>query len=199
MSTVKTVEYFNTCPSCGAANDGSEICAYCGGTLVNRRIIEEVAEPLQATFRREDMHLPVIKGKNGSVSGFMKVFCGLFGGIFLGVSTVLFCTFAGVGFLEWWLIPFFGLFWTIGLGAFIPLIRASAANKRCESNPTIRGQVRGYANSSVSINGSPAKNIRLRIEDGSPRIVELNTMETSEPYPIGSFVNLRTDGTYYLM
>ena len=59
--------------------------------------------------------------------------------------------------------------------------------------------MRGYANSSVSINGSPAKNIRLRIEDGSPRIVELNTMETSEPYPIGSFVNLRTDGTYYLM
>lgn len=194
MRTVETIEYYEECPACGASNDGSGVCSYCGSSLMKSRTVQQIDQPLEDVLSEEDRNLPLVKGKCATVNTFLKLFCPLFGGIFLVVPTFISGVFFASGMMALWLIPFFSLFWIIGVGGFAPLVRAFRRNKRCKNGAQMVALVRGYSNSSTSTNGTPTKNICLRIEQGGPYLVEFNTGETKRLYPVGSRVLVRTDG-----
>lgn len=191
MNTVETLEYHESCPGCGASNDGTGVCPYCGSSMIkSRRISKSTQNPADAVYA-EDMGLAVVKAKSGEVNSFLKIFCPLFGGIFIAVPTILFFAFLSFGLMEFWLVGFFSLFWIIGFGSLVPLIASISRNRKCKSGKRLRGIVRGYSNSNISINGAPALNIRIRVEDAQPFLVQFNTGETSQEYPIGAHLFLR--------
>lgn len=199
MSTIETLEYYESCPGCGASNDGSGVCPYCGSSMIKSRKISKPARSIEDTFREEDRGLPVVKGKSGEINSFMKFFCPLFGGIFITVPTALFFAFAGAGLMEFWLIGFFSIFWLIGFGSLVPFIANIARNMKCKRGKRVMGTVRSYENSTITVNGSPALILRIRVDDTNPYIVQINTGESTREYSVGSRLVLRVNDDCYLI
>lgn len=199
MSTVEKIEYYSTCPSCGAPSDPSGTCPYCGSSLVKNRVVTELDASEEDAILQEDMSLPIVKGKCGKVDSFFKIFCPLFGGIFVLVPTILCVAFSVVRFLNAFMFLFCLPFFAIGLGALIPLFVAMSNEKKCLEGQRLVGIVRGYENSSVSVNGSPVKIIRVRVDEGGSRLIVFSTGNAQRTYPIGSKIVLRNSGEHYLI
>lgn len=199
MSTVQTTQYHSICPSCGAAHDGSGVCAYCGASMVASQQVTQVNETPEQTMMREDAGLPLVKGKSGQISGFMKVFCILFGGIFLFVPTFLILCFAAVGLFDPLFLASFAVFPIVGIGALTPVVRASAIKKRCMAGRRLNAVVRYYVDGDYLVNDKPVQILRLRTEEPQPRIIELNMGESKQSYAPGMRLTLANDEDYFVI
>lgn len=199
MAKIEKIEYYETCPNCGAANSGQETCLYCGTLLIKRRIFEETdSESLEERFKQEDSYLPVIHGKSGKVDTFLKIFCPIFGGVFLLVPTFLCIMFSSLGMMEAWVLGMFSIFWIVGAGSLLPLIISISNSKKCKNGTVITGMVRGYENGLYSINDSPVKIVLLKItQDGQDKILKLNTGKTSKSYALGAILRIRNYQNIY--
>lgn len=196
MSTIERVEYYSGCPSCGAASEGKEVCPYCGTSLVKKRYMIEVEESAEDIIAREDAGLPVVRGALVGSSGmdtFLKVFCPLFGGIFVGVSLVLMIAFGASGllFLDPFMILFFVPFLLIGFGAFVPLFVMASRKSKVKNGRQVPGIVRGYEDGGYQVNGRTVQNMRVRINDGGQvKLLILSTGSANKPYPVDSSINM---------
>lgn len=201
--TVVNIEYHSVCPACGAAGGGREICEYCGANLIKNRSEESFGEgSLEERNAMEDLGLPIEHGKSCETDKFMLMFCLIFGGMFVTVPTILCVVFISVGIFFWPMIFFFGIFWVIGFGALMPIILPAVNRKKCKQGPVVTGELRGYEESMVMMNGRPILNMRIRMWDSarnSDKIVLLSSGETVRRYPAGAQMSFRNSGKYYML
>lgn len=203
MATIENIEYYVECPSCGAHKEDADFCQYCGTSLIKSRTVTSAdSERLTDVFFREDHGLKRVEGKTSDFPKELKLFCALFGGLFLFVPTFLCFVFMAVGIFEIWLLLFFGIFWVIGAASFIPWIRANKARSNTAHGTVLVGIVRGYENSNISVNDRPVQKVMLRLscpDDPSyqPIILHLNTGSTNCKWPLGEKLVLRNWQDYY--
>lgn len=203
MSGYQTIEYYQTCPSCGANNNGKEFCEYCGSSLVKSTTRTEYESPVKAqeyANEAEDAMLPIIEGKYCGIDSFLLLFCPIFGGGFILIPTILCIAFVSSGIMEGWAYAMFGLFWMIGIGAMIPLFVSISRSAKCKKGERITGIVRGYEEDhSVLINGRPRLCVRILVEhNGTPSILVLSTGGTNRRYALGQQVTLRNYDDKYV-
>ncbi|MDO4183295.1 MAG: hypothetical protein Q4E12_06805 [Coriobacteriia bacterium] len=200
MGRVETIEYYDRCPSCGAAADGDGICDYCGASLVRRRTTTETNESFEDMALREDRGLPVEKAKVAGMSGSMKFFLLLFGGIWFLTPTVLVVLFSLTGIMKPWLFAFFGIFWAVGLGCMVPLVVSVVRQRACRNGQQVTASLRGYEDGIYMINERPVQVMRLRVEtEAGPKLVLLNTGATNRRYAPGMELHLRTANGRYII
>lgn len=201
MKNVEQIEYHTSCPACGAINNGSKFCEYCGSSMIKTKTISSLDNNAEADlYESEDMNLPMITGKSVNNDLFMTIFCLIFGGVFFIVPTFLCIIFATVGILEIWLIPFFSIFWIVGLGTLIPLIVKKVNKAKCKNGPSLKGVVRGYEPGLVMVNNRPVLNVKLKVYvDGQYKLLKLSTGSPSKKYPLGKELTLRYYNKYYMI
>lgn len=195
MKVTDSIEYYASCPQCGAPNTGNMArCEYCDALLIKKTIreTENGYSNMEYQFSEDDMILPEVKGHFCGKNTFLVLFTLFFGGMFLLVPTIICITFVSTGIMEPWLIAFFALFWLIGIGSFVPLIVGTVRKTKCKNGEIITAEVRGYEDSMIMINNRPEQMIRLKIyEHGTYKMLILNTGETKRKYPIGFNIRLR--------
>lgn len=196
MSIYESVEYHPYCPSCGAANVGNDVCDYCGASLIksktNREETKDEMEEQERINALEDYKYEEIKGKLREKDDFLLLFCPIFGGAFVIVPTIVCIAFMGTGILEFWLIPFFSLFWLIGIGALVPLFKQLTEGHKCKTGDLVTGTLRGYEDSMTVVNGRPQLNMRILLNDAyDPKILVLKTPFTVKKYPVGAQIRLK--------
>ena len=196
MSTIESVQYYSACPQCGAANVGNEKCDYCGASLIKSRInttdfsYQKTSE--EEKNYMEDSYLPQVNGKIFEKDDFLLFFCPIFGGIFLLVPTVIFIAFSSAGIMEIWVFAMLVLFWIIGAAGIAPLVNYFVKKKKCKSGRIIKGIVRGYDETMMTVNGKPVLMVRLLVDkDTEPKILCLNTGSTKKLYPLGKEITLQ--------
>lgn len=208
MNVVESVEYFPSCPQCGASNNGKELCEYCGTSLVKRRINQSIGlagfgmanNSLEEENMMEDSDLREISGKSGNLDPFIIMFCLIFGGCFCLVPIIIGVAFTGSGIMEPWVFLMLGLFLLIGLGSLAPLVIAIISNIKCKTGEPVSGIVRGYSKSMVSVNGSPVLNMRLLMDENDEKyILVLRSGSTERRYKIGSTVHLKRYKNKYII
>jgi len=201
MKNVEQIEYYSSCPSCGAINNGSKFCEYCGATMVKAKSVSNYGrEDIEEEYLQEDANLPIIRGKKASRDPFLLFFCPIFGGTFLLVPTIILIVFSSVGIMEPWLIAMLSLFWLIGICGIAPLFVNLISRAKCKNGEIVKGTVRGYDHSMYMINNRPALNVRLRIyEDGKYKILILGTGQTSRQYALGRELTLKRHNKYYMV
>lgn len=199
-STINSLEYYSSCPSCGAVNTGKKFCEYCGASMVKKatQMVNEPSMTIENSFLMEDVNLPLVKGKNCGKNLFMVLFCSIFGGMFFMVPTIICITFIATGIMQPWIIGMLSLFWVIGIGALTPMILSIKNRSKCKNGKHITGIVRGYEDSMVMVNNRPVQNMRIRIDDENPRIVLLSTGVSYCRYPVGGTVRLINYENYYM-
>lgn len=197
----RSVEYYSTCPSCAAANQGGDTCLYCGTSLIKKVTSGYGNSDLmdrELEYEDEDANLPHVKGKACTSDSFLTVFSLVFGGMFLAIPTVIFSTFVASGIFQPIMIGFFGIFWAVGIGSFIPLIMNIKNRMKVKNGRIISGIVRGYDRSSVSINDRPVLIMKVLIEEyPENKILLLNTGNTMRTHSLGATVRLRNVDNIY--
>lgn len=202
MKVTKTIEYYPSCPSCGAANTGAmDRCEYCGALLIKRTVQESMGIQSDAEMENymEDSSLPVIHGKYCGKNGFMTVFCLIFGGMFVLVPFIVGAAFLTVGVMEPFVFAILIPFMILGVCSLSPIVVSKVNRTKCENGKIVTGIVRGYEDSMVMVNNRPVQCIRLKIDDFvEPKLLIVSTGETRRMYPIGATIRLRNYGNYYM-
>lgn len=202
MAVVKTEEYYETCQGCGAPFENKTKCSFCGNSFVKsmtEQYLDSSKSGEEAAAELEDKGLAVVRGKVANIGGGEMIFYVIFSGMFLGVPTFILFIFLLVGLMEWWMIFAFGVFYLVGGGVLVSMLRTKAMQKKCEKGRPLEGIVRGYLNSNFYINDNPVLIVKLRVEEnGEPKLLYLKTGTTTRPWSIGSRVSLRNSGEYYL-
>lgn len=214
MAIISSVEYYSSCPSCGATNNGKKKCEYCGNSLIKKTTQKSTDYDLYAGngfgsdfysnqyqgIDSEFSSYPIIKGKNCGVDPFMILFSLIFGGCFTFVPLIICITFIATGIMEPWVILMLSVFWIIGIGSFVPLIIKTDARAKCKKGKVVTGVVKGYENSLVSINNRPVQNVCVLIDEFTdPKILVVSTGVTNRPYPLETTIQLKNYKDYYLI
>lgn len=203
MKMMNSIEYYTSCPSCGASNKGKDICDYCGTLLIKKEVQQPVFEERlsqEECYAREDAGLPVIHGKKAGRNPFLLIFCPIFGGCFFVIPFFIMIGFMSVGLMPIWVILMLVMFMAGGIGAFVPLILNIVNTSKCKNGVDIYGVVRGYEDSMMMVNGKPILNVILRVEYANgPHLVIVGTGETRKSYALGQTVKLKNYNDYYMV
>ncbi len=201
MENLSSIEYYSTCPACGAASGNKDVCEYCGASLIKKKTFQKsTTNSLEEQFEEEDRNIPMFKGKSCNKDTFLLLFSLIFGGCFLIVPIIALSIFLSTGLMEIWVLPMMLLFMVIGACSFIPLILSTVRRSKCKNSPVLQGIVRGYADGSIIINGKPVQMVKILVNlPSGPKIALINLSDSTKPYVVGSSIGIRNYQRYFLI